>query len=143
MKDSPKISVRVVHEYAASAERVFDAWLDPSRAATFLFATDTGTVVRCDIDARVGGGFVIVDRRPRDGDVEHVGTYVVIDRPRRLVFDFAVPQFAKDVTRVSIDIAPRGSGCVLTLTHDGVFEDYRERTEGGWTTILAALDRAM
>jgi uncharacterized protein YndB with AHSA1/START domain len=142
MNDTKKITVRVSHAYTASPERVFDAWLDPKRAAKFLFATETGNVVRCEIDARVGGTFNIVDRR--DGkDVLHTGKYVEIDRPRRLVFDFAVPEYSEEWTRVSIDITPRGSGCELTLTHDGVFEDYTQRTEHGWTTILAALEKTL
>lgn len=58
MKSEDTISIRVVH--AASAERVFDAWLDTHKAGTFLFATATGQIVRCDIDPRVGGGFTVV-----------------------------------------------------------------------------------
>ena len=65
-----------------SIERVFDAWLDPAKASKFLFTTPTGKMVRVEIDARVGGSFNITRR---DGeDVEHVGTYVEIDRARRL-----------------------------------------------------------
>ena len=126
---------RVTRRFDASAERVFDAWLDPDRARNFFFATPTGTMVRAEIDARVGGRFCFVDRRGSD-DVEHVGEYVVIDRPRKLVFTFAVPQFSSEYTRVTIDIAPRGSGCELSLTHEGVLADFAERTAQGWTMIL-------
>jgi len=127
--------VRVSRRFAASAERVFDAWLEPDRARAFLFATPTGTIVRAEIDARVGGRFCFVDRRGGD-DVEHVGTYEIIDRPRKLVFTFAVPQFSSEHTRVTIDITPRGTGCELTLTHEGVLSDFAERTGQGWTMIL-------
>ena len=138
MTTEPRATVRVAHRYAATAERVFDAWLDPERAGKWLFATGSGRMVRAEIDARVGGAFTFVDRRDGE-DVEHVGTYIEIDRPRRLVFDFAVPKFSAEWTRVSIDIVPLGTGCELTLTHEGVLPDYAIRTESGWGKLLASL----
>ena len=128
-------TVRASHSYAAAPQTVFDAWLDPKIAGRFLFATPTGRMVKAEIDPRVGCRFVFVDRRPDMGDVEHVGIYVEIDRPRRLVFDFAVPAYEPTITRVTLDFAPSGSGCDLTLTHEGVFEEYVTQTQGGWSMI--------
>lgn len=135
MKPAASLPVRVTRRFSASAERVFDAWLDPARAQKFLFATPTGQMVRAEIDARVGGKFVFTDRR-EGVDVEHMGEYLEIERPRRLVFTFAVPQFSAESTRVSIDIVPLETGCELTLTHEGVLPDYVTRTEAGWGMIL-------
>lgn len=136
-------TVVVRRRFEAPPERVFDAWLDPARAAKFLFATPTGEIVKVEIDARVGGSFLVVDRRPDIGEAEHFGRYVEIDRPRRLAFDFALSKDMTDATRVTIDIRPVGEGCELTLTHEGVWQDYAERTEGGWTTILEGLAAAI
>ena len=94
--------VRVAHRYSAPAERVFDAWLTPSQASRFLFATRTGNVMQCEINPVAGGGFVVTDRRPlADGDesvfdVVHLGKYIELDRPRRIVFDFSVLMFGSE-----------------------------------------------
>ncbi|HEY3788704.1 MAG TPA: SRPBCC domain-containing protein [Urbifossiella sp.] len=135
----PASGVLVVKRFfEALPERVFDAWLDPAAVGTWLFATETGTMVRVEIDARVGGRFSIVDRRDGE-DVEHTGEYLEIDRPRRLVFTFAVPKYSAIYTRVTIDIMPSGGGCELTLTHEGVLPEWLEPTRSGWTGILAKL----
>jgi len=139
MSDVGTATVRVTHDHGATAERVFDAWVDPAVARGWLFNAPGGQIVRADIDARVGGRFTIVDRR-EDGDAEHVGRYVEVERPRRLVFDFSVPKYSTLETRVTIDIVPAGTGCALTLTHDGVLADSLERTRQGWTTMLQRLD---
>lgn len=142
MTDERK-TVRVSHHFHASAERVFNAWLDPAQAARFLFATATGQVIRCDIDARVGGAFTIVDRRP-EGDIEHVGTYEAIERPSRLVFTFGVPAYSQEMTRVAIEITPGADGgCDLTLVHEGVLPEYAVQTAKGWTGILEVLETAL
>src|SRR5579859_7952664 len=133
--------VRVVRAFAASAERVFGAWLDPAMAKRFLFVTNNGEIVTAEIDARVGGRFRIIRR---DGeDVEHVGTYLEIDRPRKLVFTFSVPKFSKAVTRVCIELKPVAGGCELTLTHEGVLPEWVERSREGWGMILDGLGRCL
>jgi uncharacterized protein YndB with AHSA1/START domain len=131
------ILVRVTHRFDASAERVYDAFLDPARAGLFLFATATGHIVRCEIDARVGGGFIIVDRRSGE-DVAHTGTYVALERPRLIAFDLSVEKYSSEKSRVTIAITPQRKGCELTLTHELRKEDepFRDRTQAGWQAIL-------
>ncbi len=95
-------------------------------------------MVRAETDPRAGGKFNFTDRRNGE-DVEHVGEYLEIDRPKKLVFTFMVPKYSQISTRVTIEIVPVGTGCELTLTHDGVLPDYQSRTESGWTTLLGGL----
>ena len=130
-------TIIITRRFDFSIERVFDAWLDPDKAGKFLFATPTGKMVRVEIDARVGGSFNITRR---DGeDVEHVGTYLEIDRPRRLVFTFGVPKFSAQMTRVSIDLKPLPTGCELTLTHEGVLPEWLDSAREGWGKIVDGL----
>lgn len=143
MSDSAP-AVRVTRRFAAAPERVFDAWLDPARARRFLFATPDGEVVRCDIDPFVGGRFSIVDRRPA-GDAGHYGTYLEIDRPRRLVFTFSVSE-DEPGDRVTVDVSPvDGGGSEVTLTHEMKPEwaEWATKTTEGWTNILDGLARAL
>ncbi len=138
MNASARTTVTVARAFAVAPQQVFDAFLDPKQAARFLFATRDGKMIRTDIDARPGGKFNFTDRRGGE-DIEHIGEYLEIVRPRRLVFTFAVPKFSAEKTRVTIDIKPQGSGSALTLTHDGVLPDYAKRTQEGWTKILDRL----
>ena len=146
--------VRVTHRYTLPAERVFDAWITPAQAGRFLFATRTGNILHCEIEPRVGGTFIVTDRRPiADGEesffeAQHRGTYLEIERPRRLVFEFGIEPFIEDATRVTIDITPgAGHTCELTLTHD--LGDSLEaqanaaRTRQGWTATLQQLEKVL
>lgn len=152
---SSEVVVRVSHRYSAPAERVFDAWLTPGQAARFLFRTRTGNVMQCEIQPEVGGGFTVIDRRPAaDGDesvfdVVHLGKYVEIDRPRRLVFDFSVLTFgSEDPTRVMVDVQPLGPmASELTITHHmGSNQHARmleESSRKGWDAMLCTLEREL
>lgn len=137
------VVLTIRRDFAASPERVFDAWLDPAQARRFLFATPDGEMRTVEIDARVGGQALIVERRAQ-GDAGHRLQFEVIDRPTRLVFLFAAdPAEEGEWTRVSIDIVPAATGCTLTLTHemDPQWAAYEEQTRSGWTMILEGLAR--
>jgi uncharacterized protein YndB with AHSA1/START domain len=77
-------------------------------------------VLHLDIDARVGGLFSFAIRR--DGqDLNHVGKYLEIDRPQRLVFTWANAPDSPEpdvASRVTVEIAAQTGGCELTLTHE-------------------------
>ncbi len=141
MSAATTATVQVSRHIAAPPEQVYDAWLDPEQAGRWLFRTPDGSLARCEIDARIGGRFRIDERRG-DEVAEHYGEYVALDRPRRLAFDFWT-SFSDERTRIAIDIAPEGDGARITLTHDGVWADWEERTRQGWTMILEGLARTL
>jgi uncharacterized protein YndB with AHSA1/START domain len=142
MTPGKTVTLSVSRRFKASPERVFDAWLDPAKARHFLFATPTGRIVKVEIDARVGGRFLIVDRRDGE-DIAHEGEYLDIQRPRRLKFTFGVPRYSKDYSQVTLDIVPIPDGCELTLTHEGVLEEYADKTPQGWNMIFDGLTASL
>jgi uncharacterized protein YndB with AHSA1/START domain len=135
------VTLTVERRIAAAPEALFDAWLDPRGVGSWLFATPGGVMEKTEIDPRVGGRFTIVERRGADL-AEHFGEYVALERPHRLAFDFWT-SFSDERTRITIEIAPDGNGSLLTLTHQGVWPDYLDRTRQGWTTILDSLARTL
>ena len=152
---SSPVVIRVSHRYSAPAERVYDAWLTPNQAARFLFRTRTGNVMQCEITPDVGGGFTVIDRRPAaDGDesvfdVVHMGKYIELDRPRRIVFDFSVLTYGSDEpTRVVVEVQPLGPmASEVTVSHNMGHSQHarmmEEASRKGWDSMLAVLEREL
>lgn len=133
---------RITRHFDASPERVFDAWLNPQTTCKWLFASPTDEAYAAVLDARVGGQWTITARR--DGtDYTAVGEYLAIERPSRLVFTFAMPQFAPDVDRITIAIAPEETGCTMSYVEEGLPPADREATEAGWNKLFDALADAL
>ena len=135
------VSLTVERRLAAAPERVFEAWLDPESLGRWLFATPDGVMERVEVDPRIGGRFLVAERRGEEL-AEHHGEYVALDRPRRIAFDFWT-SFSEQRTRVTITIEADGEGSLLSLRHDGVWADYEDRTEKGWAMILGNLAKTL
>lgn len=131
------VEIRVEKRFRHSPERVFDAFLDPSRVGEWLFHTSDGVMEQTQYDPRPGGTFAMFERRGVEL-ARHFGRFVEIERPRRVMFDFWVDEAPEAPTRVTVTFAAEGEGCVVTLTHDlaPAWSAYEARTTAGWTMIL-------
>ena len=142
MSTQPPVIVRITRRFSASPQRVFDAWLDPAMIGRWMFgpALREEEVLRIAVDARVGGSFSFLVRRGGH-QIDHVGEYLEIDRPRRLVFTWGIREHLPDTSRVTIEIVPQDTGCEINLTHElhPDWADYAKRTEEGWTKMLGML----
>lgn len=131
-------SLHLQRRLESSPERVFDAWVNPETVRKWLFTTPTSESNTTQIDARADGQWVITDRR--DGvDYKALGVYVEIDRPRRLVFTFGMPQFSPEFALVIVEIAPEGNGSLVTITHERLPWSHVKETEQGWKNMFTQL----
>lgn len=132
------VRARVTRRFRASAEDVFDAWLNPELARQW-FAPGLGEMTRVEIDPRVGGTFWLVQRRGAE-EAQHTGEYLELDRPRRLVFTWRTPPLTES-SRVIVEIAAKGDGCELTLTHemDQQWAAFVDRAAGAWQKMAEAI----
>ena len=139
------LNASVSHKYNVPADKVFDAWLNPDMIGKFMFGplVRDEEIVSIEIEPKVGGEFSFLVNR-QNTVIDHIGTYLVIDRPRRLEFKWGVKGM-KDSSRVIVDILPQDNTCELTLTHElhPDWKDYFERTKEGWAMMLGKLDSAL
>ncbi|MFO0944383.1 MAG: SRPBCC domain-containing protein [Planctomycetota bacterium] len=139
------VKATVVRSFPASSERVFDTWLDSSKIGEWMFGPKVRDeeLVRVSMDPRVGGTFSFVVRR-QGMEIDHVGEYLELHRPRRLVFTWGTADSLPETSRVVIDIEPQDAGCELTLVHEMApqWSAFVDRVREGWGTMLGGLERA-
>ena len=139
MATQDRLHVYVERRFKATSERVYEAWLNPTMLSRWMFgpAVRDEQVVRLTVDARSGGSFSFVVSR-QGQEVTHVGRYLQMDRPRRLVFTWGIGGVSEDQSRVTVDLLSTRTGCELTLIHElrAHLADYAAQTESGWVTML-------
>lgn len=141
------VEAKTVHEFKASAERVFDAWLDPAKVGSWFSQPIAGRpaadIRRIEIDPRVGGRFTFSDMRD-DGEAMHWGTYLQIDRPRKLVFTWftSEEEEQENTSVVTLTIESLGSGCRATIVHsmDERWAEWVAQTANGWSAMLGQIE---
>ncbi len=142
-----RIEVKVSHRFRASAERVYDAWLNPDKVRVWMRTAGqsmglSGDIGQIEIDPKVDGAFLFSDMR--DGvETKHWGTYLELDRPHRIVFTWIIDEAEEsDPGRVNLTIEPDGEGCIVTIVHemDAKWADYEEQTKNGWSCMMQAID---
>jgi uncharacterized protein YndB with AHSA1/START domain len=133
-------AVVVRRTIAASAEDLFDAWLDPEALAQWMRpGTIQSTVAR--VEPHVGGSYEIT-MQAASGPILHKGVYRAIDRPRRLVFTWITAFTENQETLVTVDFIRLGQRTEVVVTHEQLPESARPSHHKGWTSGLEHLDEA-
>ncbi len=136
VQSAPRVVVR--REIRASAEELFDAWLDPASLAVFMRPGGTEhTTIK--VDPRVGGAFDI-HMHLESGTVPHKGRYLDIDRARRLVFTWNSPNAGGNDSRVTVEFRPARGKTEVVITHEGLPDGQVNGHTLGWSDILVLLE---
>ena len=130
-------TVTVRRTIAATAEELFDAWLDPASAAEFM-NPERDRPSDVTIDARVGGEFSIVMHGPTKS-YPHRGAYRVIERPRRLVFTWISEATHQGESLVTVEFTAGKGDTEVVITHELLPESMAGAHIRGWTAILELL----
>ena len=124
----------------ASAEVLFDAFLDPNALAEWMRPGAIRSTV-ATVEPRVGGRYEVL-MQGDSGTIPHRGVYRLLDRPRRLVFTWNSPHTGPNETLVTVDFLKAPNGTEVVVTHEMLPEEARPSHSRGWTSGLEHLDEA-
>lgn len=132
--------------FAATPERLFQAWTDPDQVLCW-FGPKPNALQRVLIDLRVGGAYRFAFNED-PGAVSAVrGAYVEILPNRRLVFTWCWERCDDDgvltaspTSSVTVTFAPQGAGTLLSIRHEALSaEDARHGVARGWCAAITHL----
>jgi uncharacterized protein YndB with AHSA1/START domain len=128
------MDIEVARTIPASAEEVFDVWMDPKSPGGPWFGAD-----RVILNAAVDGLFYF--RVNHEGRVwPHYGRFLRIERPGRLEYTWVSEATQGVESVVAITLEPLGGQTQVTLRHTGVPDDEMGRQhKDGWSWMLSAL----
>ena len=133
--------IEVRRRFAASPERVFDAWTQADVLLEWWSASPSHRPGIAEVDLRVGGRYRLSMIDGEGVDTIVVGEYVEVRRPARLAFTWSWDAGATS-SLVEIDFEEDGDATLVTLRHSGlVTPESVERHERGWNGCLDSLER--
>jgi uncharacterized protein YndB with AHSA1/START domain len=141
LDSAAKPSLTLKRRLKAAPRKVYAAWTEPAQIARW-WGPGPASVLRAELDIRVGGRFRIAFRTA-DGELHDVsGIYREVVPDEKLVFTWAWHTTPERESLVTIDIVPDDDGTWLTLTHTQFFDDAaRDGHRRGWSAALDKLEQ--
>ncbi len=118
--------LRIERRFDVAPETVFDTLTIPDQMRVWW-----GENVEFEIDLRVDGEWTIT--RTEEGETYvATGTYLEVERPSRLSYSFAMPQFSDNADTITVTIEGDESGCLVIFEHAGedIAEELQDLEEG-------------
>ena len=113
--DTTAPTVQIRRRVRATAEQIFDLWTKPDLMVRWMSPYSGAVDCKASCDLRPGGAFSLV-MSSEESSREVSGTYVEVDRPRKLVFTWIGPLTNNVNTLVTVELHPRGDETDLVLT---------------------------
>jgi uncharacterized protein YndB with AHSA1/START domain len=135
--------VQLRRRVKATAEEIFELWTKPDLMARWMSPFPGAVDCKASCDFRPGGSYSLV-MSSEEARREVSGTYVQIDRPRKLVFTWMGPLTNHVTTLVTLELHPLGDETDLVLTHERLpTQAMHEGHTKGWGIILDHLAEAI
>jgi uncharacterized protein YndB with AHSA1/START domain len=136
-------SLVISRTYPASVERVFKAWTDANQLGQWFAPTDDYTT-QASVDLRVDHEYRIAITH-KGGNVHTIlGTYRLIDPPRKLVYTWRWEGGPAADTLVTVDFTPDDDATKVTITHEQFLDaEARDKHNEGWNGCLNRLQRTL
>jgi uncharacterized protein YndB with AHSA1/START domain len=136
-------SLVISRTYPASVDRVFKAWTDANQLGQWFAPTDDYTT-KANVDLRVGHEYRIAITH-KGGNVHTIlGTYRLIEPPRKLVYTWRWEGGPATDTLVTVDFNPEGDATKVTITHEQFTNtEDRDKHNEGWQGCLNRLQRTL
>jgi uncharacterized protein YndB with AHSA1/START domain len=136
-------TLHIERTFRAPAAAVFEAWTSEEVLRRWFHGEQYGETPEAQVDLRVGGAVRVVMRDPRKGAKQGGGHYTEIDPPRRLAFTWTWDGDDRE-TLIELDFEEAEGATTVRMTHSGLRDEQSLRNhEGGWSTCLANLERAL
>lgn len=127
MSGSGDVDIR--RRVPAPVDEVFRWWTEADRLREWMSPVGE---VEAQVDVRVGGAFRIV-MKSGDTVIEHIGEYIEIERPRRIVFTWLSRFTGTEPSIVTVELSPAGEGETdLHLVHSRLPEAVASSHRDGW-----------
>ncbi len=128
--------IEIRRSLPAPIAEIFRWWTDPELLRQWMSPIGT---VHAEVDLRVGGALRIV-MKSADILIEHVGQFVEIEPPKRLVFTWTSQYTGGQPSLVTVELEPEGTQVTrLRLVHAQLPDTAAESHRGGWGAMLGRL----
>jgi uncharacterized protein YndB with AHSA1/START domain len=119
VKQGKPVKIELRRSFSASLESVFDAWLIPYLAGSWMFGAKSlnQEIITLENEPRSEGKFLLVVKR--DGQEQRLtGQYEEIRRPEKLVCSWGADESTAKLNRLVLKLESVDSKTRMKLTHE-------------------------